>query len=380
LGIAALLAGAAIPACANAANTSKVLYTFTGGNDGFGPNQVITDALGNIYGTTEYGGAGTCPYSLGGACGTVFKITPAGQLTVLATFNGPNGGVPYGPVTLAGNVLYGATTQGGSTNNGVIFSVDTDGSNFQVLHQFSNRDGSYPLGTILVGLAGIYGVTNYGGPFGAGELYKLNKGGTVVILHAFKKRDGANPADIRFGPDGVIEGTTYRGGTAACPLKPGCGVVFSYTPGSRIFADLYQFTGHRDGSGPEIGSIDNEGDIFGVTGSGPANTTGTLFELSPGPNGATLTTLADLTDATGSNPGGGPALLPTGQLLGGSFESVYLYDPMVAHDGALLVDLTSSPEFGGPAAIGPSRTAFINAIEGGAALAGQIWSIAPAPP
>jgi hypothetical protein len=55
LGIAALLAGAPMPACAHAANTSKVLYTFTGGNDGAGPNQVITDAAGNVYCTTQYG-------------------------------------------------------------------------------------------------------------------------------------------------------------------------------------------------------------------------------------------------------------------------------------------------------------------------------------
>jgi uncharacterized repeat protein (TIGR03803 family) len=305
---------------------------------------------------------------------------PAGQLTVLATLNGPNGAVPYGPVNLVGNVIYGATTQGGSTNNGVIFSVGTDGSNFQVLHQFNYQDGSYPTGTLLVGSAGIYGVTNNGSAFGAGELYELTKGGNLVILHAFKKRDGANPADIRFGPGGIIDGTTYRGGASTCPYKSGCGVIFSYAPGLRIFSTLYSFTGHQDGSGPEIGSIDGQGAIYGVATSGPANTTGTLFELSPGSNGDTLTTLADLSAATGYNPGGGPALLPTGQLLGGSFDSVYLYDPMVAHDGALLVDESSSPEFGGPAAIGPNRTAYINAIQGGTDLAGQIWSIAPAPP
>jgi hypothetical protein len=71
-------------------------------------------------------------------------------------------------------------------------------------------------------------------------------------------------------------------------------------------------------------------------------------------------------------------LLPTGQLLEGTFDSVILYDPAVAHDGSLVVSETSSPEFGGPAAIGPDGSAFINAMQGGPQFQGQIWSIAPA--
>ncbi len=216
------------------------------------------------------------------------------QLTVLATFTGPNGAIPYGPVTLAGNTLYGTTSEGGSSNNGVIFSVNTDGSNFQVLHQFSNKDGSYPIGTVLTGPATLYGVTYNGGPVGYGELYQLNKDGTLVVLHAFNKQSGSNPSDLRFGADGMIYGATDHGGTVDCGSKLGCGVMFSYDLKSAAFTKLYRFTGHKNGGSPVLGSIDSQGNIYGATGYGPVNTTGTLFELSPGPNGYTLTTLADL--------------------------------------------------------------------------------------
>jgi uncharacterized repeat protein (TIGR03803 family) len=378
-GLVALLASVTWQKDAKAAGNYSVVYSFTGGSDGSQPNQLTTDSAGNIYGTTEYGGAGTCLDRQSGACGTVFKMTPTGQMTVLATFNGQNGAFPIGPVTLAAGTLYGTATQGGTTNDGVVFSVGTDGRNFQILHQFSGNDGYSPGGTLLIEPGAVYGVAAVGGPFGLGVLYKINKGEKYLILHAFKKQDGANPTDIRFAPGGAIEGSAPYGGTG-CSSGPGCGTIFYYEPQSATFMTLYQFTGHNDGADPSMGTIDGQGNLFGVTGSGSVNTTGTLFELSPGPNGATLGTLVNFSAATGNYPGGGPALLPTGQLLGGTDNSIYLYDPLVAHDGALLVNETSFPEFGGPAAFGPDRTAYINARQGGAGLNGQIWSIATAAP
>src|SRR5271169_4158121 len=110
---AALAVAAMLAISARAADTEKVVYSFTGGNDGGNPaSQLIFDSAGNAYGSTVVGGL----YG----CGTVFELTPLSggkwQESVLYSFtcfgDGKN---PYGGVTFdsAGN-LYGTTAAGGS--------------------------------------------------------------------------------------------------------------------------------------------------------------------------------------------------------------------------------------------------------------------------
>ena len=96
--------------------TENVLYTFTGGKDGWQPLAGLTlDASGNLYGTTSLGGSGQC----GGGCGTVFEVIPGanGQWTekVLYNFNDSDGNYPRGGVIFdsTGN-LYGTTENGGA--------------------------------------------------------------------------------------------------------------------------------------------------------------------------------------------------------------------------------------------------------------------------
>ncbi|MCX8515235.1 MAG: hypothetical protein ORN24_06660 [Burkholderiales bacterium] len=82
---------------------------------------------GNLYGTTFDGGSGDCPYNTTGldsGCGTVYRYTPDGDLTIIANFNGTNGKYPRGGLIEVNGVLYGTTSQGGSKNSGVIFSIN----------------------------------------------------------------------------------------------------------------------------------------------------------------------------------------------------------------------------------------------------------------
>ena len=74
------------------------------------------DAAGNLYGTTSYGGTN--------GVGTVFKLDPAGQETVLHSFSGRDGKIPYGTLARdkAGN-LYGTTYGGGAFGGGVVFKI-----------------------------------------------------------------------------------------------------------------------------------------------------------------------------------------------------------------------------------------------------------------
>jgi uncharacterized repeat protein (TIGR03803 family) len=146
-----------------------VLYTFMGANDGSSPEAgLIRDSHGNLYGTTYLGGTG--------GAGTVFKVDAHGQETVLHNFTGGSDGwLPSGGSLVrdsAGN-LYGTTPQGGSNDFGVVFKIDAKG-NETILHTFSGSDGKIPYGTLILDTAGnLYGTTYQGGAYGGGVVFKI---------------------------------------------------------------------------------------------------------------------------------------------------------------------------------------------------------------
>ena len=149
--------------------TETVLYSFTGSTDGNSPSGgLIRDSAGNLYGTTFLGGAA--------GYGTVFKVNTQGQETVLYSFTGGADGLnpSYGNLVRdsAGN-LYGTTPQGGSSDFGVVFKIDTTGKE-TVLHSFSGSDGKIPYGTLARDKAGnLYGTTYEGGAYGGGVVFKI---------------------------------------------------------------------------------------------------------------------------------------------------------------------------------------------------------------
>ena len=105
--------------------TETVLYSFTGGSDGSRPEAgPIMDLAGNLYGTTGYGGEGSC--SQGGGCGAVYKLAPGTtwtETTLWEFTGGADGGEPLDPVILRKGELYGTTYAGGTSNAGVVFRV-----------------------------------------------------------------------------------------------------------------------------------------------------------------------------------------------------------------------------------------------------------------
>src|SRR5271165_7023018 len=132
------------------AQTYKVLYNFTGGQDGAYPNAGVTiDKAGNLYGTASEGGSGS---------GTVFKLSykDSGWIfTPLYSFKGSDGAGPDAEVTIAPDgVLYGTTGGGGSYGYGVGFSLRPSPTscktalcpwNENLIHAFSGgSDGGYP--------------------------------------------------------------------------------------------------------------------------------------------------------------------------------------------------------------------------------------------
>jgi|HubBroStandDraft_1064217.scaffolds.fasta_scaffold02635_5 uncharacterized repeat protein (TIGR03803 family) len=204
------------------AGNETVLYSFIGGSDGSDPEAaLIRDSLGNLYGTTFHGGS----YE----AGTVFKLDTAGNETVLHSFTGgADGSNPIAALVRdsLGN-LYGTTELGGAYNLGAVFKVDTAG-NETVLYSFTGlSDGAYPgTGLIADGKGNFYGTASYDGDprCSCGTVFKLSKTG-ISVLHTFIGSDGADPEGLIRDTAGNLYGTTVSGGD-----NTGDGVVFKIAP------------------------------------------------------------------------------------------------------------------------------------------------------
>lgn len=102
--------------------TEKVLHRFLANGDGAAPVAPLIDVKGTLYGTTFYGGAYSC--TIGGSCGTVFSITPSGTEKVLHSFGGGSDGVyPAASLVHVNGNLYGSTQAGGALGLGTVFSL-----------------------------------------------------------------------------------------------------------------------------------------------------------------------------------------------------------------------------------------------------------------
>jgi uncharacterized repeat protein (TIGR03803 family) len=221
-----------------------VLYTFTGGTDGGGPQaDLIRDKEGNLYGTTAYGGDPSCsPYG----CGTVFKVDTSGHETVLYSFTATNGdgaNPKAGLIRDAAGNLYGTTTDGGTagctgngfTGCGTVFKLDINNKE-SILYSFTGTggDGGNPHAGLILDAAGnLYGTTSYGGFPGAGTVFMLDPSGKETVLYSFTGRlDGGGPYGLVRDAAGNLYGTTIGGGNPKCGggHGAGCGVVFKITP------------------------------------------------------------------------------------------------------------------------------------------------------
>jgi uncharacterized repeat protein (TIGR03803 family) len=259
--------------------TETVLYAFTGSPDGALPLAgLIRDTTGNLYGTTYYGG--TYNY------GTVFKVDSTGTESVLYSFRGmPDAQYPYAGLhqDAAGN-LYGTTNAGGAFNRGAVFKVDSSGA-VRVLYSFDGTDGSTPFAGLISDKSGnLYGTSLDGGPYASGNVFKLTRssgGWTESILYTFTGgRNGKYPyAGVILDSSGNVYGTTNRGGAH------GGGTVFELKPstkGAWNINVLYSFTGNNDGGIPQGGVIfDKSGNLYGTGSGGGYYQEGVVFKLNP---------------------------------------------------------------------------------------------------
>jgi uncharacterized repeat protein (TIGR03803 family) len=251
----------------------NVLYNFDGvhGSDPY--SGLTLGADGNFYGTTSEGGGSGCGDS---GCGTIFKITPSGNLATLWAFSGGEGGAqPLAPPIWAtdGN-LYGTTYN--YPHTGVVYKVTPSGT-FTVL---ASLPGPSEAPLLQATDGNFYGTTAYGGDLcNCGALFKVTPNGIITIVHAFKPESGTNPsAPLIQGSDGSVYGTASLGGSY------GRGVVFRLTPHGG-FTVLHNFGDPQypdDGTLPESGLVlATDGNLYGVTSSGGTSTYwGVIFRIT----------------------------------------------------------------------------------------------------
>ena len=195
-----------------------------------------------------------------------------------------------------------------------------------VIYSFAgDEDGEYTDTDLVIDSAGnLYGTSVLGGDFGSGTVFQLTPSGNTwihTVLYSFTGgTDGGEPyKGVTLDAQGNIYGTTVTGGTGSC--EGGCGVAYKLTNsgGSWSQTIIHYFSGGNDGSGPGAGlTIDDHGNLYGVTPTGGANGLGVIYGLHPDASGnwrfKVIHTFTGGTDgATGS---AGRLLLRAGHLYG----------------------------------------------------------------
>jgi uncharacterized repeat protein (TIGR03803 family) len=221
-----------------------VLHNFTGNPDGINPfihcMPLVFDSAGNIYGTTELGGAA--------GQGIVFKLIPpkttggAWAEKILHTFkdDGVDGKHPLAEVTLdqQGNV-FGTTISGGTHNQGTAYEL-TAANNYaeSILYDFKGpiaNDASSPNGLVFDTNGNLFGTSEIGGIGNNGTIFKLthtSTGWEETILHSFALAEGTNPfVPMIFGADGHLYGSGWiGGGSGTSSSTAGAGSTFEFVP------------------------------------------------------------------------------------------------------------------------------------------------------
>jgi len=272
-------------------------------------------AVGNdglLYGMVGAGG----PFGWG----TVFKMNTSAVLTNFAFFDGTNGGNPQSQLLLApdGN-FYGTSAEGGDNQQGAIFKITPAGVVTRLRSFSFDANGSSPQAGLTVGPDGeLYGITTVGGGIGAGTIFKITTAGAFTLLHSFQNGESfVHQSRLTLGPDGNLYGTGRDGGTSDL------GSIFKITTNG-TFTVIASFAG-TNGSVPlcEL-TVGADGQLYGTTELGGAGNFGTVFKVTT--NGV-LTTLASFTNRENSLPNSGLLLASDGNFYGCSQTAVYKVTP-----------------------------------------------------
>jgi uncharacterized repeat protein (TIGR03803 family) len=258
-----------------------------------------------LFGVTAGGG------TKGG--GAIIKFKPAtNDLTVLKSFES----IAYDPANgkllqASDGKLYGMTAQGGSSDVGVIFSFNPLDGTYTKLKDFDNANGANPRGGLILASDGkMYGMTSSGGSSGNGVIFSYDQSTSVYTkLVDFDYANGGNPrGSLIQAKDGKLYGMTYSGGIGRF------GVIFSFDPSSSTYIKLKDFDGTNGGF--SFGSLiqSRDGKMYGLASQGGSNDLGVIFSFDPATSN--YTKLKDLDESTGTHPNGSLMQASNGELYG----------------------------------------------------------------
>ena len=280
--------------------------------DGANPDAPLVLSGATLYGTTWEGGISNC--------GTVFEVNTDGSAySVLRSFNGGSDGIwPCGNLAFSGTTLYGMTSAGGfSYGYGTIFKVNTDASGYAELLSCCNGNALMePFGGLLLDGTTLYGTTFQGGSYGHGAVFRINIDGSgCTVLKSFTppatltgtNADGAGPWGSL-----VLSGTTLYGTTARGGINAG-GTVFEVGTDGSGFAVLKQLD-NNSGGGPEGGLVLSGTTLYGTTQCWGASGNGTVFQVNT--DGSGFAVLKNFTGSDGIYPEG--SLIVSGTTLYGT--------------------------------------------------------------
>jgi uncharacterized repeat protein (TIGR03803 family) len=250
------------------------LYNFTGGSDGANPHANLI-LLGNtLYGTAQHG--------VSSAAGTVFAVNTDGtSFTTLHSFTALNnntnsdGANPFSGLIVSGSTLYGTTLGGGTNGDGVIFEISTNGQTFSVLHDFDGSEGSNVLAGLTLSGSTLYGTAGTGGTNNFGTVFSVDTNGNFQVLYTFAgplQGDGAGPYGGLVLSGSTLYGTTGTGGTNYS------GTIFEINTNGSGYTILYNLS-PNEGTAAEATLALSGSALYGTAASGGTNNEGTVFGL-----------------------------------------------------------------------------------------------------
>src|ERR1039457_5061361 len=244
------------------------------------PESFMKTYIKNLF--TRLGGASCAAWVLPALIAGLGLI-PAGRVTAqtfttLHSFNYSDGNYPVAGLILSGNTLYGTAEGGGSSGDGTVFAVNTDGTGFTNLHSFTatsahppyaNSDGRNPFAGLILSGNTLYATAKEGGSLGYGTVFAVNTNGTSFTnLHNLAGgSDGALPdAGLLLSGD-TLYGTAQQGGSS------GNGTVFRLNTNGTGFTNLHSFTvntagTNSDGAYPYAGLILSGNTLYGTASGG----------------------------------------------------------------------------------------------------------------
>lgn len=271
----------------------EVLYSF-GSEDGLSPEAGLILHEGKLWGTTPLGGQNNV--------GVIYNwdIT-TGTYTKVYDFDNTTGANPKSPLTALGDKIWGNTSAGGANGAGVIFSLNDDNSGFTKVHDFTGTDGSSPSTLSLLEIDGkLWGLTGQGGTTDQGVIFSVD---TMTMAYSVAYEfDSAS--DEFFEPFGGLTLSNDKiWGTARSGGANSYGAIFTIETDGSNLTKVHDFV-ISDGEEVNGGLVEAEGKLWGMTQEGGEFGDGVVFSIDT--SGTNFTKVLDLSGSSfgrfSSNP------------------------------------------------------------------------------